>query len=503
ILERDCGTEEGFPILREPEKEKQNAIAPFRERILGRMAAAPVADLSTGEIIVGRNEEITEERAERIDKAGINQVLVRSPLTCQLPRGLCQMCYGRQLATGRLAMIGEAVGIMAAQSIGEPGTQLTMRTFHTGGVAGVDITSGIPRVEELFEARVPKNPAILAEIEGTVRIEETPDGKRIRVVREEESTEEYPLPPGYQVVVEQDELVEPNQPLALPQGAEGGKAPLVAHLGGRVRVEPGRVIVTWRDRDERSYPKEGGALPPTYHVQVRDGDRVKPGDVLAYGPGGPTIKNPHEVLALLGKVESQRYIIEEIQKVYRYQGVSIHDKHLEVILRQMYRKVRVERSGDTSFLPGDYVDRFAFAEENKRVLAEGGEPATGVPVLLGITRVALLTDSFLAAASFQETTRVLTEAALNGSVDHLHNLKENVIIGRLIPANLERTLEGREYLGLPQEEAPVLPPVAEEEAELAESLRLAMEAPPVAFELPEEEEIEEEGEEEEESATEE
>ncbi|GBD10398.1 DNA-directed RNA polymerase subunit beta' [bacterium HR23] len=493
ILERDCGTEEGFLIRREPEKEKENAVAPFRERILGRMAAAPVVDPATGEIIVGRNEEINEERAERIDRAGINQVLVRSPLTCQLPRGLCQMCYGRQLATGRLVMIGEAVGIMAAQSIGEPGTQLTMRTFHTGGVAGVDITTGIPRVEELFEARVPKNPALLADMDGTVTIEEAPEGKRLRIVREEESTEEYPLPPGYQVVVEQGQQVEPNQALALPEGTGDGKAPLVAHLGGRVLLEPGRIRVVWREVEERTYPRDGGVLPLTYTIQVRNGDRVKPGDVLAaYGPRGASIKNPHEVLALLGKEESQRYIIEEIQKVYRSQGVSIHDKHLEVILRQMYRKVRVERSGDTSFLPGDYVDRFAFAEENKRVLAEGGEPATGVPVLLGITRVALLTDSWLAAASFQETTRVLTEVALEGAVDHLHALKENVIIGRLIPANLERTPEGREYLGLPAEEPPVLAPVAQEEVDLAESLRLTMEAPPVSFELPEEEEGEDE-----------
>jgi DNA-directed RNA polymerase subunit beta' len=472
IRERDCGTEEGFRILREPEKERQNIVAPFRERIRGRMAAEPVVDPATGEVLVGRNEEITEEKAERIDRAGVTAVVVRSPLTCQLPRGLCQMCYGTQLATGRLVMVGEAVGIMAAQSIGEPGTQLTMRTFHTGGVAGVDITSGIPRVEELFEARVPKNPAILAEIEGVVSIEETPEGKRVRVVREEESTLEYALPPGYQVVVQTGDLVEPNQPLALPLDPPEGKPPVVAHLGGSVRVEEGRVVVTWRDVEERVYPKGGEVLPPTYTINVAEGTRVKPGDVLAYGPGGPTIKNPHEILALLGKEESQRYIIEEIQKVYRYQGVSIHDKHLEVILRQMYRKVRVEKPGDTSFLPGDYVDRWAFAEENKRVLAEGGEPATGVPVLLGITRVALLTDSFLAAASFQETTRVLTEAALAGAVDRLYNLKENVIIGRLIPANLEHTPEGRAYLGLPEkEEAPALDHVPkEEEGELAATL---------------------------------
>ncbi|MDW8120142.1 MAG: DNA-directed RNA polymerase subunit beta' [Chloroflexota bacterium] len=498
ILERDCGTEEGFLILREPEKEKQNFIAPFRERIFGRMAAAPVVDPSTGEVIVQRNEEIDEERAERIDRAGITQVWVRSPLTCQLRRGLCQMCYGRQLATGRQVMIGEAVGIMAAQSIGEPGTQLTMRTFHTGGVAGVDITSGIPRVEELFEARIPKNPAILSEMEGVVHLEDTPEGKRIVVVREAESREEYILPPGYQVVVQAGQDVQPDQPLALPSGDDADQPPLKAHLSGRVHLEPGRIVVVWRDREERSYPRDGGPVPATYHIQVKEGDRVKIGDVLAYGPGGPSIKNPHEVLALLGKEESQRYIIEEIQKVYRFQGVSIHDKHLEVILRQMYRKVRVDEPGDTSFLPGDLVDRFAFAEENKRVLAEGGAPATGVPVLMGITRVALLTDSFLAAASFQETTRVLTEAALAGAVDHLHNLKENVIIGRLIPANLERTPEGRAFLGLPAEETPALAPtVSEEEAELSESLRLAMEAPPVSFELPEEKEDEEEGEQEE------
>ncbi|MBI4336535.1 MAG: DNA-directed RNA polymerase subunit beta', partial [Chloroflexi bacterium] len=441
ISQEDCGTEQGTWIGHEPEKEKNNYVASFPERINGRLAASPVADPKTGEVLLERNEVITVEKAHRLWQAGVSRVYVRSPLTCETRRGLCSHCYGVQPAAGALATAGEAVGIIAAQSIGEPGTQLTMRTFHTGGVAGVDITSGIPRVEELFEARVSKNPAILSDIDGVVTVEQTPSGKRVRVVSEETFSEEYALPTGYRLMVQEDDQVEAGTPLALPEPSGDGEqstpgepaSAVVARVGGRVQVADSTVRVVWTEREEREYPTEAETLPANYTVVVKNGETVSAGQVLAAGPAGPALKNPHDILRILGREEVQKYIIEEVQRVYRAQGVSIHDKHIEVIIRQMMRKVKVEHSGDTNLLPGDYVDRFVFEDINKKVLAEGGEPARAVPLLLGITRTALLTESFLAAASFQETTRVLTDAAVQGRMDPLRGLKENVIIGRLIP----------------------------------------------------------------------
>jgi len=462
VREHDCGTDQGIWILHEPEKEEQNFVDRFPRRIVGRVAAQPIVHPETGEVLVDRNQEIREEDAQRIWEAGVRSVYVRSPLTCQTPRGVCSLCYGRLQAKRRLALVGEAVGVIAAQSIGEPGTQLTMRTFHTGGIKGVDITSGIPRVQELFEARVPKYPAILSEIDGTAFVERLPGGVRIRVVSEEEYPQEHPLPPGYIPVVEEGQEVEPGTVLAVPppEAEETALAqPVAAQVHGTVHLEDGRIVVYWKEKEERIYPSDGSLLPPVYTVP-RDletspgGKPVKAGDVLAYGPGGPDVKNPHDILRIQGKEAVQKYILEEVQKVYRRQGVNINDKHIEVIIRQMLRKVKVEQVGDTDFLPGDLVDRFVFAEKNQRVLAEGGEPARAVDVLLGITRAALATESFLAAASFQETTRVLADAAVRGAVDHLYGLKENVIIGRLIPARFDATPEGRRILGLPPEPEP-------------------------------------------------
>ena len=448
VLHEDCETVSGIWVRKDVEKERSNAIAPFPNRLIGRVVCAPVADPSSGEILADRDAILTTELSKSLAEADVTEVYVRSPLACEAERGMCRMCYGIMPATGRMVMLGDATGIIAAQSIGEPGTQLTMRTFHTGGVAGVDITSGIPRVEELFEARIPKNTAILSEIDGIADVTETPDGKHIRVVSSEEYREEYTVESTHKLVVKTGDVVESGMPLALPKATrkkvpEGEELPpMVARMPGKVEVTKGKVSVVWQEQEERTYPTQ-----LTAHVVVKTGDAVSAGQELISGQ-----KNPHDILRIQGRESVHNYIIEEVQKVYRFQGVSMHDKHIEIVIRQMMRKVRVDHQGDTELLPGEPVDRKIFDETNRRIIAEGGEPARATPMLLGITRASLSTESFLAAASFQETTRVLTEAAISGSVDHLVGLKENVIIGRLIPARMDLSEEGRERLGITQEE---------------------------------------------------
>ncbi len=434
----DCGTTNGIWM----EEAQEELLGSFGDEVLGSVAATDIPDPHTGEIIVKRNEEIDELKVKALVGAGIKKAFVRSPLGCEARLGICKLCYGRSLARGKLAELGEAVGIVAAQSIGEPGTQLTLRTFHTGGVAGVDITSGLPRVEELFEARAPKGQCILSDLDGEVEISETPDGKLVRVVSAEVYRDEYTLPPGYHVLVGKDDIVAVGAPLAEPveKPAEGSNlpqlAPIVARVSGKVALERDRIVVQYEERDIRDYP-----VPTSARILVNDGATVKAGDQLTEGP-----KSPQDILRIMGREAVQRYLVQEVQKVYRSQGVVIDDKHIEIIVRQMLRKVRVDAPGDTNKLPGELVDRFDYEDSNAKVLAEGGEPATAQAVLLGVTKASLSTDSFLAAASFQETTRVLTEAALQGSVDHLLGLKENVIIGRLIPARFD--------LGLPEIPAP-------------------------------------------------
>jgi DNA-directed RNA polymerase subunit beta' len=443
ILEEDCGTTAGSWLSEPSEK---GVLESLRERIIGRWAASDLVDPQTGEIIVRRNEVISKEVAERVEALGIERVHVRSPLTCQAKRGLCALCYGRSLARGEIVKVGEAVGIVAAQSIGEPGTQLTMRTFHTGGVAGVDITSGLPRVEELFEARVPKGGALISEIDGTAEIIREGDSRHIKVVSSELYRDEYALPEGVEVVVKDQEWVERGALLArLPQSeeaAEGQEATLpvaadtdvTARMAGRVILgREDRLSILYEEREEREY-----IVPPTARIRVETGLYVHAGQQLTDGA-----VNPQDILRVQGPEAVQLYLVEEIQKVYRSQGVNINDKHIEVIVRQMLRRVQVDSPGDTALLPGELVDRFRFEEVNAKVLAEGGEPATAQPVLLGVTKASLNTDSFLAAASFQETTRILTEAAVNGAVDHLLGLKENVIIGKLIPARARVTVPER------------------------------------------------------------
>jgi DNA-directed RNA polymerase subunit beta' len=448
--------------------------APLAERIVTRYLAEPVIHPETGEIIADRDDMITRPIAEAITEANVQSAWVFSPLSSTTQRGISQKCYGASLATGTPALMGEAVGIIAAQSIGEPGTQLTMRTFHTGGIAGKDITSGLPRVVELFEARQPKGMAVLSEIGGKVELAQLPEGRVVRVISTEEFSEEMDIPDTHRQTVKTGDWVDAGEAVlsvkktamaaAVKAGEDADLAEeIFAPVAGTVQVTKTAVRITWQETDEREY-----VIPAASEISVADGESIEPGTPLTDGP-----KNPQDILRIEGQGAVQRYLVDEVQAVYRSQGVQLHDKHIEVIVRQMMRKVRVDNPGDSDLLPGELVDRHDYEFTNNNMLAEGGEPATASPVLLGVTRASLNTQSFLAAASFQETARVLTEAAVNGSVDRLNGLKENVIIGRLIPARLDQTAEGRERLGVKEGEreagrltgftqAPEAPPTFEE-----------------------------------------
>ena len=429
ITEDDCGTASGIWINYDPET---TILGSLSEWIISRFTAGPIANPETGEVIVESGSEIDERIAREVEEAGVTRVFVRSPLGCEAKRGLCKICYGWSPARGDIVELGEAVGVIAAQSIGEPGTQLTMRTFHTGGVAGgMDITSGLPRVEELFEVRAPKGQSILAEMDSIVQVEQDEDTRKIVTISTEQYTEEYNLPEGYKPLVQSGQHVESDMALA---GQHSDKDPdtvlpdkvILARTPGIVEFEDDRIIVTYEEQDRREYP-----VPATTRLLVEEGEAVSAGQQLTEGP-----INPQDILRIMGTDAVQQYLVREVQKVYKSQGVNINDKHIEVIVRQMLRKVRIDSQGDTHLLPGELVDRQVYLEDNANVLAEGGEPAIAQPILLGVTKASLNTESFLAAASFQETTKILTEAALKGSKDHLLGLKENVIIGRLIPARL-------------------------------------------------------------------
>ena len=341
---------------------KEDILEPLQERITGRYLAEDIVDPATGEVIVEANHLVTPKRAEAIIKTGVDKVKIRTILTCRSHIGVCAKCYGTNMATGQTVQVGEAVGIIAAQSIGEPGTQLTMRTFHTGGVAGDNITQGLPRVEELFEARKPKMLAVLAEFGGTVSI-----------VKTEKKTE---------------------------------------------------IVITDDEGNSKAYP-----LSKDTREKVVEGQVVAKGEEITEGS-----ENPHDIVRILGVRAVQDYLLREVQKVYRIQGVDINDKHIELIVRQMLKKIVVDEAGDSKFLPGSQVDTIEFQEVNERLEEEGKTPATGTPIILGITKASLASTSFMSAASFQETTKVLTDAAINGKIDPLIGLKENVIIGKLIPA---------------------------------------------------------------------
>jgi len=427
--------------------------APLAERIVTRYLAEPIVHPETGELIADRDDLVSREVAERIMAADVKEAWVFSPLSSTIQRGISQKCYGGSLATGDPALLGEAVGIIAAQSIGEPGTQLTMRTFHTGGVAGKDITSGLPRVVELFEARQPKGMAVLSEIGGQIEIGQLPEGRVVRVTSTEVYSEEMDIPQTHRQTVKTGDWVDAGEVVlsakkaAMAAAIKAGTSDelqeeIFAPVAGTVQVTKTAVRIAWNETDEREY-----VIPAASEILVSDGDKIEPGTALTDGP-----KNPQDILRIEGQAAVQRYLVDEVQAVYRSQGVQLHDKHIEVIVRQMMRKVRVDNPGDSDLLPGELVDRHDYELTNNNMLAEGGEPATASPVLLGVTRASLNTQSFLAAASFQETARVLTEAAVNGSVDRLSGLKENVIIGRLIPARLDQTSEGRERLGVEEGE---------------------------------------------------
>ena len=442
-FEEDCGTTLGIWLT----GSKDGFLPPLPERIIGRLAAAKIIDPTDGRVIVNRNEEIDDEKVRQIISAGIAQVYVRSPLSCQSRHGICQYCYGSDLARGHLVDTYTAVGIIAAQSIGEPGTQLTLRTFHTGGVMGLDITSGLPRVEELFEARIPKGQAILSEIDGVAEIFPTEEGYRIKITNSEFYRNEYPLPPGTELLVSDGDWVDIGTTLvkqSLPTTIEEEAAPLspapplLAPVSGKVNIEGNNLLISYEEEEEEEY-----FVPFTANIRVEHGAQVKAGDQLTEGH-----VNPQDILRIKGREAVQRYLVDEIQKVYRSQGVNINDKHIEIVVRRMLQKVRVDSPGDTELLPGELIDRFIFEDINARVVAEAGEPATAQTVLLGITKAALNSDSFLAAASFQETTRVLTEAAINGKIDRLLGLKENVIIGRLIPAHCCLEEESKDDAGV-------------------------------------------------------
>jgi len=371
VREADCGTNRGIEMAI-GHKTPDGQIVPA-EHVATSVYARNLAEDATdadGNVVVNRGDDLGDPEIEKLLSLGITKVKVRSVLTCESAMGVCAMCYGRSMATGKLVDVGEAVGIVAAQSIGEPGTQLTMRTFHQGGIAGDDITTGLPRVQELFEARTPKGKAPIAECDGRIRIEESDRYWKITIIPDDGSEE---------VVLDK--------------------------LSKRQRL----------------------AMGPNGPLQ--DGDHVTVGQLLLEGT-----PDPHEVLRVMGPRQAQMHLVEEVQKVYRAQGVSIHDKHIEIIVRQMLRRVTVIDSGDTDFLPGELPERTKFEAVNRQTVAEGGQPASGRPVLMGITKASLTTDSWLSAASFQETTRVLTDAAINGKSDKLVGLKENVIIGKLIPA---------------------------------------------------------------------
>ena len=367
VREDDCGTDNGFMVETVIDRKTNTEIIRLYDRLVGRFTKQTVTDPKTGEVIIESDEYIDETIAKRIVDAGIKQVLIRTAFTCKSIYGVCKKCYGRNMATGKIVEVGESIGIMAAQSIGEPGTQLTMRTFHTGGVAsagGGDITQGLPRVEELFEARNPKGAAVLAKISGEITsITQTNTGYEVVVTNEHESQ--------------------------------------VHKLG------PTQVIRSW----------------------LKEGSMIEAGDKITEGP-----IYPKELLEVAGVLEVEKYILKEVKKVYNSQGIDISDKHIEVMIRQMLRKVVVIDGGDTTLYAGVQISLVEITKINRRALLSGLRPAQFRPVLLGISKASVETDSFLSAASFQETTKVLTEAAVKGKVDHLIGLKENVIIGKLIPA---------------------------------------------------------------------
>ena len=441
INEHDCETTDGVWIRRRDDVAGQ----PMSSRLYSRVLADNVIDSQSGEVVAEAGDIINYEIARKIAASGAEEVKVRSPLTCELQHGICSRCYGIDLGRGTMVELGSAVGIVAAQSIGEPGTQLTLRTFHTGGVAagGADITTGLPRVEELFEARKqPKGEAIIAEISGTLHVDQSEKYADLREVVIESSqlvSDEYSVPEEWKVEVKDEAEIKAGDVLATLNDAK-----IAAQHGGRVRVEKKerKVVVSYDQKESVSYE-----IPTTSRLLVKNNEHVEAGQPLTEGS-----LNPHRVLKIQGREACQMYLMTEVQKVYRSQGQNIHDKHFETIIRKMLSKVQVTRPGDAKYLPGDVVDRLEIRKLNEQLLAEGKQPARFSEVLLGVTKASLSTDSFLSASSFQHTIKVLAGAAIGSTTDPLIGLKENVIIGKLIPAGTGFT-HGRFTPEVEEEEA--------------------------------------------------
>jgi DNA-directed RNA polymerase subunit beta' len=426
IYQEDCGTDDSLQVL---VKRDGGSKEQFMEKVEGRIAGKVIADKESGEVLVNRNEEISEKDAERIYQSSIPDVWVRSVLHCRSHFGLCQKCYGRDLGRGQTVQVGEPVGIVAAQAIGEPGTQLTMRTFHAGGVAGgLDITQGLPRVEELFEARTPKGEAPITEISGIVEIKNDGNLRRIEVTAMDFEQEEYDIEGEMEVVVQDKAQVKAKDVLA-----RKGTRKLFARLNGIAKVTKKKILVVAEEKEKCIY-----TVARNSRLKVDHGQLVSKGQQLIEGS-----INLKQLLEVSGVESTQNYLVEEVQKIYRSQGVSTNDKHIEIIVRRMLSRVKVIEAGDSEFLPGDLINRFKYEKIRHDVIAKNGRPPYAKPVILGITKAALNSGSFLSAASFQETIRVLTKAALYGLEDRLVGLKENLIIGKLIPAGLyaRRSLE--------------------------------------------------------------
>jgi DNA-directed RNA polymerase subunit beta' len=418
VMDEDCGTTKGIWVRRADNFGKQT----LAERLIGRVSAQTITHPATGEVLISEGEYYGIENAELVDSSGIDEAYVYSAMTCELRQGICRKCYGTDLARGKPVALGTAVGIVAAQSIGEPGTQLTLRTFHTGGTAsaGGDITQGLPRVEELFEARQrPKGEAVMTEIGGIASLRIADGVRHVYITDTKMVDDVFEVPAGWNILVEDGQEVQVGETLA-----EYNEEVIFARHPGRVSRDGTGLRVTWESREERDYE-----IPAGVRLLIQDGARVTAGDQLTEGS-----RNPHRILEILGRDAVTQYLLREVQQVYRPQGQNIHDKHFEVIIRKMLSKVVVTESGDTDMLPGDLVESPIFQEKNDEVIAEGGQPAQAQPVLLGITKASLNTESFLSASSFQHTIKVLAGAAIAGKEDRLMGLKENVIIGKLIPA---------------------------------------------------------------------
>jgi DNA-directed RNA polymerase subunit beta' len=440
INEYDCGTHDGVYIRKSDDVAGQS----MANRMFSRLVAERVLDPKTGEVLADYNDVIDHKLAIKIVAAGVTEVKLRSPMTCELTHGICSKCYGIDLGRGDMVALGAAVGIVAAQSIGEPGTQLTLRTFHTGGVASSgssDITTGLPRVEEIFEARkMPKGEAVVAEINGTVNIllsEKYADLREVKILHSEMVHDEYSIPEDWKFVAKDESEVKLGEVIATLDDAT-----IVSQHGGRVAVEKKarKITISYEQREE--VVEE---IPTTSRLLVHEGDKVEAGQALTEGS-----LNPHRILRISGREACQMYLMTEVQKVYRSQGQNIHDKHFEVIIRKMLSKVQVTRPGDTKYLPGDVIDRLEMRKVNEALLADSRQSAKFAEVLLGVTKASLSTDSFLSASSFQHTIKVLAGAAIGSTTDPLFGLKENVIIGKLIPAGTGfipdrfKDLEGKE-----------------------------------------------------------